>query len=115
MFSDLTMTDAFAKRFEAAGDGYVFRKRPGAPGYAVSKAERDGFVLEFERRSPRMMIGFFIVMTATPFVIALLKANPWMSGLVASAVLIAGQTVVSRQCWDKPLRALRNRAPISET
>ena len=108
----------FSDRFEPAGDGYIFRSKLTAPGYAVSAAERDQFVADHARRSRWATWGLAGLMTvalllgATVF-IASGRDVPtlYIGGVVLGSVLLA--FVVTRWIWSAPARCLHGRAPVA--
>lgn len=109
----------FANRFEPDGDGFIFRANLKAPGFRVSKAERDAFVAEFKRRSRMGQWGAAILIV--PLIVAAIFALPSLFHVSAdyAAVPVLGVTlpsfmIWSRWLWSAPARALQERTPDVE-
>lgn len=108
----------FSDRFEPAGDGYIFRSKLTAPGYAVSAAERDQFVADHARRSRRATWGLAAFMTVAlllgaAFFIASGRDVPtvYIGGVMLGSWLLI--FVVIRWIWNAPVRCLHGRAPVA--
>ncbi len=113
-----TQARLFSDRFEAAGDGYIFRSNLTAPGYAVSAAERDQFVTDFARQFRWVTWGLaalviVVLLLGAAFFIASDRDVPtvYTGGVVLGSVLLV--FVVTRWIWNAPVRVLLGRAPVA--
>jgi hypothetical protein len=111
----------FSNRFEPDGDGFLFRATLKAPGYKVSRAERDGFVADYHRRTQIGTWGGTVVFVL--LIIAAFFALPSIFHVPADADYISVPViglfvplflVWHYWIWNAPVRALRSRAPTVE-
>lgn len=63
--------DMFTRRFTRDGDGYIFRTRPWAPGYAFSEEEYEGLLREFMFRKRLVHWASLIFILAGTALVAL--------------------------------------------
>jgi hypothetical protein len=113
------LKDEFAKRFEPNGEGYLFRNRLGAPGYAVTAAERDQFVAEFDLRVTWSGRAFFVALLvlclggAWYAVENAIELTQWMILPVIIGAMIIN-VAISLWFWGEPVRRLEGRAQVAE-
>lgn len=105
----------FTEQFEPDGDGYLYRKhRRGAP-IRVTKAERDQFVAEFERRVPYALGGSILasmlVILAPLVLFPSILESDFQIIVVGAAVILSFVPfiLVMSQLLSNPARALNNR------
>jgi len=106
--------ERFANRFEAAGDGYVFRANLRAVGYPFSAEERDHAVSEFKRRYVWLTWGF------SAATISIFMTVVWLFFSQSDHVPDAAIYLVLGVCaglylipfywlWNAPVRLCRDR------
>ncbi len=109
----------FADRFEADGDGYIFRNNLQAAGMRTTTAERDQFVVEY-KRSLRWLTWGSAALILPPLLGVLVAASmmginlPSWIGFLVSAPVLAAFVISSRWIWNAPVRALRGRLPVTQ-
>jgi len=106
--------ELFSDQFEPEGDDLLYRKGMKAAPIRVTRAERDGFVADFNRRIRYAMWGLVPALIVMILVLVLLGPDPdsaasdyflW-GGL---AVVLAPFALVVYWAWNAPARALDRR------
>lgn len=105
----------FTSRFTREGDGYVFRARPWAAGYAFSKDEFEGLAGDYIRRREWMILGHFAVLLTGLIgggLFAQSFSHPLAVAVAITVVLYLPLARISRHFFDSPIRQLGGRPVV---
>lgn len=106
--------ELFSDQFEPEGDDLLYRKGMKAAPIRVTRAERDGFVADFNRRIRYAMWGLMPAVIVMILALALLGPDPDSAGSDyflwgGLAVVIAPFLLAIYWAWNAPARALDRR------
>jgi hypothetical protein len=111
-----------ARRFEPAGAGYVWRRRPDLPGIAVSAAERQETFRAFRRRYWRHVLwlygGLIAVMAVAGLAVAILGFDDRIAmpiGYMVAAILMVVILRAQRSWARLPETLFADRPPVAAT
>ncbi len=102
----------FAAQFVRDGDGFLYRRSQKGPAIAVTVAERNAFVVAFDRWIDiEILVVLFggVVAVMLAFVVFPLLAYPMIAITVGVGVILAAVLVGLKLAWDAPAKALAGR------
>jgi hypothetical protein len=110
--------EMFANQFEADGDGFVFRKNSKGAAIHVTVAERDGFVVAFNRRLRWMNWG--LIAAILVLILGLVAWDLTTNQEVFEAPMYVGLGLILFvfmlgwfRAWNAPAQALATRSPVA--
>jgi hypothetical protein len=111
------MVQGFGNRFEADGDGFLYRSSPKAAPIRVSAAERDAFIAQLKRQLPWLHWGLIgaIMLLVFGCTFLDLKFKMHTTGLaiyVGGSLIMALAIGATMYLWAAPQRALADRQPV---
>jgi hypothetical protein len=106
----------FAAQFARDGDAFLYRRSQKGPAIAVTVAERNAFVVAFDRWIDiEILVVLFggIIAVMLAFVVFPLLAYPMIAITIGLGVVLAAVLLGLKLAWDAPARALAGRPVVA--
>lgn len=104
------------RRFAPHGDAFVFRAKPGAPGYLFTAAECERLRSAYVRQSSWVTGGGVVLIVAGVVLDAVLTSQGLRGGIIGVVMLVEMLFLwsCSYYLWNAPVRALNGRPALAD-